>query len=119
MPLSTNAKNSMLNHLGGEALFASLHDGAPGDNGANEISGGSPAYARKGMVWDPATDGAINSSNQPVFDIPPGTTIAHVGFWTALSGGVWKGSAPLVNESWINQGTYKLEDMDLDLNLSA
>jgi len=116
MGYSTNAKNSMLDHLGGEALFASLHDGEPGDNGANEISGGSPAYARKAIAWNPASGGSLDSSIQPVFDIPPGTTITHVGFWTAESGGEWKVSALLVNESWINQGTYTLLDMDLDLN---
>ena len=116
MPYSTLGKNAMLDAFGALAVFVSLHDADPGENGANEFSGGSPAYARKGITWNPAAGGSKDSSNQPVFDVPAGKTVAHVGFWTALSGGVWKGSAPLVNEVFAAQGTYTLLDMDIDLN---
>jgi len=116
MPYSIPAKNAMLDALGTLAVFVSLHDGDPGENGANEIAGGSPAYARKAVAWNPASGGILDSSNQPVFDVPAGKTIAHVGFWSALTGGVFYGSADVVDEVFASQGTYTLTDADLDLN---
>lgn len=116
MGYSSLAKNAMLDALGSMAQFVSLHDGDPGDNGANEISGGSPAYARKGITWNPAAGGAKDSSNQPVFDVPAGKTVAYIGFWSALSGGVFYGAADVVDEVFAAQGTYTLTDADLDLN---
>jgi len=116
MGYSTLAKNAMLDALGALVQFVSLHDGDPGDNGANEISGGSPAYARKGITWNPAAGGNKDSSNQPVLDVPAGKTVAYIGFWSALSGGVFYGAADVVDEVFAAQGTYTLTDADLDLN---
>ena len=113
MPFSILGKNAMLDAFGTLAVFVSLHDGVPGENGANEFSGGNPAYARKAITWNPAAVGSKGASNQPVFDVPAGKTVAHVGFWTAVEGGVWKGSSPLVNEVFAAQGTYTLLSMDL------
>lgn len=113
---STLGKNAMLDALAGLAVFVSLHEGDPGDNGANEISGGSPAYTRKGITWNPADGGSLDSSNQPVFDVPAGKTVSFVGFWSALSGGVFYGAADVVDEVFAAQGTYTLTDADLDLN---
>lgn len=117
MPYSTAAKNSMLDHLGTEWLFVSLHDGDPGDSGAAEISGGSPAYARKACTWNAAEAGAMAHGGAPVFDVPAGKTVKYAGGWTLVTGGVWQGSAVVTNEVFAGQGTYTLTDADLDLNL--
>ena len=114
MPYSTDGKNSMLDALA--PAYASLHSGDPGDNGANEISGGSPAYARKAITWNAASGGSLDSSNQPVFDVPASTTVAFVGFWTAVTGRTFLGAADVTDEIFANQGTYTLTDADLDLN---
>jgi hypothetical protein len=116
MPYSTNAKNSMLDHLGTEAVFVSLHSADPGDNGANELSGGSPAYARKAITWNAATGGSMDDSNVPVFDVPAGATVLYVGLWSAVTGGIFYGAALVTQETFGGQGTYTLTDMDLDLN---
>ena len=102
--------------LGGLAVFASLHDGDPGATGENELSGGDPSYVRKAIAWNPATGGIMDSSNQPVFDIPAGKTIKHMGLWSAVTGGTFYLSAPIVNEAFASQGTHVLTDGDLDLN---
>lgn len=60
MPLSNDAKNAMLDHLASIAKFASLHSADPGDNGANELSGGSPAYERRPVRWAPATSSRVS-----------------------------------------------------------
>jgi len=114
MPYSTLGKNLMLDALA--PAYASLHSADPGDNGANEISGGSPAYARKAITWGSASGGAIDSSNQPVFDVPASTSVMYVGFWTAVTGGTFLGAAQVTQEDFTNQGTYTLTDADLDLN---
>lgn len=118
MPYSTAAKNSMLDHLGTEAIFASLHNNDPGDSGANELSGGSPAYARKSIAWEAASAGSMNKAASPavVFDVPAGASVKYVGLWTAVSGGTWKGAALVTQEDFGGQGTYTLTDTDLDLN---
>ena len=113
---SVEAKNAMLNALGGLAVYASLHDDDPGATGENELSGGDPSYVRKAIGWNPATGGVIDSSNQPVFDIPTGKTIKHMGLWSAITGGTFYLSAPIVNEAFASQGTHVLTDGDLDLN---
>jgi hypothetical protein len=95
MPYSTTGKNAMLNALGALATFASLHSAYPGDSGASEISGGSPAYARKAKTWNAAAAGSMDDSNAPVFDVAAGTTVAYIGFWSASSGGNYYAYAPL------------------------
>jgi len=117
MPYSTDGKNAMLNALGALAVYASLHSADPGDSGANEISGGNPAYARKALTWNTAVAGSMDDSGaERVFDVPPGTTVSYVGFWSALTVGTFYGSADVTNEAFTGQGTYTLQDVDLDLN---
>lgn len=92
---STAAKNIMLDAFGAAADFMSLHDGYPGDNGANEIAGGAPAYARKSHTWNAAAGATKDDSNAPVFDVPAGTEAQFVGFWDAVTVGTYLGCAPL------------------------
>jgi hypothetical protein len=116
MPYSILGKNAMLNALGALAVYASLHTADPGESGANEITGGSPAYARKAITWNAAENGAMDDSNIPVFDVPADTTVSYVGFWSALTTGTFYGSANVTDEVFAGQGTYTLTDADLDLN---
>ena len=113
MALSTNGKNTMLSQLASVALYASLHTGNPGDNGANEVSGGS--YARKSLTWGSPSNGQIAITNQPVFDVPGGTTVSYVGLWSATSGGTFYGAADVTDESFTNAGTYTLTSFTVSL----
>ena len=99
-------KNIMLDALGVQADFASLHTADPGTGGASELSGGSPAYARKALAWAAAATASMSSSGQLVFDVPA-STITHLGYWTAASGGTFLGSRPLDQpQVFATQGTY-------------
>jgi hypothetical protein len=116
MPYSTAGKNAMLDALAALAVKASLHSGDPGADGlANEITGGSPAYARKTIAWNAAATGNINLNGTAVFDIPPAATVSWVGFWNS-AGTAFYGSANVTDEVFAAQGTYTLTDADLDLN---
>ena len=115
MPYSTIGKNAMLDALAALATRASLHTADPGQNGANEVTGGSPAYARKAVAWNAADAGNINLNGTAVFDVPASTTVAYVGLWNT-AGTAWYGSIDVTDEVFANQGTYTLTDADLNLN---
>lgn len=70
----------------------SLHT-AYSATGTNEVTGGTPAYAKKSVTFAAASGRARAASTAPVFDVPTGTTVRWVGIWTA-AGTVFKGMAP-------------------------
>lgn len=116
MALSPAGKNVALDAIAAVAGFASLHSADPSTTGANEITGGSPAYARKAHTWNAASSGNLDDSNQPVFDVPA-TTVSHFGLWSASSGGTFYGGGALsASEVFTAQGTYTLTDCDIALS---
>lgn len=115
MALENAAKHVMLDQLATVAVWASLHTAAPNSSGSNEVTGGSPAYARKAITWNAASGGALDNNANPVFDVPSGTTVSHVGLWSASSAGTFYGSADVTDETFAGQGTYTLSDMDITL----
>lgn len=96
MPFSDYGKNKMLDNLdesvAGGALYASLHT-AYSTTGTNEVTGGTPAYARKAVTWAAAAAGSKATSAAVTFDVPA-TTVAFVGFWDAVSAGNFVGMTP-------------------------
>lgn len=106
MPYASGGKNVMLNGLAAVATHASLHSGLPNDTGSNELTGGSPAYARKSLgAWVAASGGSMDkNAADPVFDVPAGDVVA-VGFWSALTVGTFYGWAPVNGGSTSGVGT--------------
>jgi hypothetical protein len=87
-------RNSMLDQLDTLATHASLHT-AYSASGANEVTGGSPAYARIARSWSAAASAAKAWAANAAFNVPAGTTVAFVGLWSALSAGTFRGMFPL------------------------
>lgn len=74
--------------------YASLHS-AYSSTGANELSGGSPAYAREAVTWSAASGSSkASASVAAAFNVPGGTTVSFVGLWSASSGGTFAGMGP-------------------------
>lgn len=99
MPLFANAaKNLMLEALdesvAAGSKFASLHGGFPGLTGANELSGGAPAYARKAVTWNAAAAGSKALAVAAVFDVAAGATVRWIGFWDAVTVGTFLCAVP-------------------------
>lgn len=69
----------------------SLHTGDPGTTGANEATGGSPAYARQSVTMGAPVNG-VSTSDQVTFNVPA-DTYTHFGVWD--SSGAFKGGNPL------------------------
>lgn len=101
MPFTSTAEAQMLDSLSNQSgaaptnivAFASLHS-AYSATGLNELTGGSPAYARKAITWTAASGGSKTASSSPVFDVPAGTTVAYVGLWSTVTSGTFSGMGP-------------------------
>ena len=115
MGLNATALNLMLDALAATVDFLSLHTDAVGGGSGNEVSGGSPAYARKSVTWNAASSGNLDNSNTSVFDVPAGTTIRRVGLFDAVSAGTYYGDADITDETYGSQGTYTVTDADITL----
>ena len=92
----------------------SLHSGAPGETGANELSGGTPAYARKAVTFNAAASGqkTIQETNT-TFDIPAGATVSYLGIW---NGTTFLGSYKLQTElPYQTQGVYVLGSLTIPM----
>jgi len=109
----------MLDAFAGVAIYASLHIDDPGTAGTAEVTGGAPAYARESISWAAAASAALTTDAQIVFDVPAGTTITHLGYWSAVSSGTFYGSRQLSSsESYTGQGTYTINTGDIDESLT-
>lgn len=122
MAQSDAAKNAMLDGLDeadittAQADYISLHTASPGKTGASEVTGGSPAYARKAATWAVAASGAKALSAALTFDIPAGTTVTHIGLWTAVSGGTFlQGEALPDSRAFTNQGTLEVSTLVISI----
>ena len=106
---STTGKNYMLDQIGTVSTYMSLHDADPGTAGTTaELSGGSPAYARKAITWAAASGGTKAISGTITFDVPAARGATHVGLWSAVTGGTFYGSDALSapEASYSSQGQY-------------
>ena len=113
MPLTVAARNLMLEALRTSATTASLHTGDPGTTGANELTGGTPAYARQAITWNAASAGGLDNNANPVFNVPAGKTVSHWGIW---NGATFLGGGSLsTSETYAGQGLYTLNDVDVTL----
>lgn len=116
MPFTALARSEMLKATVGQAsgaipvTHASLHTADPSAAGGSEVTGGSPAYARKAVSFNAVgTDGIVETSANAVFDVPASTTVTHVGLWSAITAGSWLGyMAVSPSESFGSQGTFTL-----------
>lgn len=115
MGLNDAAKNLMLDSFGATVDYVSLHTDAVGGGSAAEVTGGSPAYARKLITWNTAASANLDNANTSVFDVPSGTTIRRVGFFDAVTAGAYFGDADITDETFGAQGTYTLTDADISL----
>jgi hypothetical protein len=77
-----STKRDMLNVISVNAMR--LHTGYPGTTGANELTGGTPAYAPKSCSFATSSAGEARTLSAPVvFDVPASTIL-----WATL----WEGS---------------------------
>ena len=86
------ARNNMIAAEG--TTHISAHT-AYSSTGANELTGGSPAYARKAVSFGAPSAGVKALSASVTFDVPAGVTVRYIGRWTAITGGTFLGMEAL------------------------
>lgn len=68
------------------AVYASLHTADPGTTATtNEVTGGSPAYARVAITWSAGTAGDGITTGTAIFNVPAGT-FTYAGICSGLTG---------------------------------
>lgn len=106
MPINTvTQRNTLAQAYASAATHMALYSTAPGGSAGTEISGGSPAYARKPSNWGTASNSAVVAS-PAAFDVPSGATVAGIGFHTALTAGTYLDGASVTSQAFASQGTY-------------
>src|SRR5690242_3069751 len=91
------------------APYGALFSANPGTSGAatGELTGGSPAYARKAAGWGTAANSVVTSSSM-VFDVGSGSTVAYFGVCgsaTATTADV-RDVVSLTSQAFASQGQY-------------
>lgn len=97
-------KNTLATAYGGAATYGALYTTAPGGSAGTEVTGGSPAYARKALTWGSPTNGVVTAT--ATFDVPSGATVVGAGVHTASTGGTYLDGATVTSQAFGSQGTY-------------
>lgn len=117
MALNSNGLNAQVGGLTAVAVYASLHTAEPNASGSSEVSGGS--YTRETISWGSSSNGTATNDAQIVFDVPTGTTITYLGYWSAASAGTFYGSRQLdVSQTFSSDGTYTIAVGNLSESVS-
>lgn len=106
--IGTTELNSLATKAGTDFAFAALFTADPGLSGTatGEVTGGSPAYARKALTFGAASGGVVTAS--ATFDVPAGTTVTFAGVASASSGANILGRAAVTSQTFATQGQYLL-----------
>lgn len=101
-------RNSLATKYGADTTFAALFTADPGTSGTvvGEVTGGSPAYARKAISWGAASASVVTAT--VTFDVPSGTTVTFAGVCSASSGSTLLDRVAVTSQAFASQGTYVL-----------
>lgn len=80
--LDVAGRNAIVDGLASVTTHIGLADAS-----GTELTGGSPAYARKAVTWTSAASGIRDNNAQLLFDIPAGTTVAFHSLHSAITAG--------------------------------
>jgi len=103
---TSTQKNNAATGYTAAATYAALYTTAPGGSAGTEVSGGSPAYARKALTWSSPVAGL--TSVTVLFDVPTGTTVVGAGVHTAVTAGTYLDGVAVTSQAFSSQGTYSL-----------
>jgi hypothetical protein len=101
-------KNFLATAYGTNATHAALYSTVPGASQGTEATGGSPAYARKALVWGAAASGVV-SITPVVFDCASGQVVAGAGVHnSATVNTAYLDGTSVTSQTFSSQGTYTL-----------
>lgn len=101
-------RNAMATAYGAAAPYGALFTADPGtdDSATGEVTGGSPAYARKALNWGAASASAITGT--ATFDVPASTTVTYFGVCSSVTAAAAtvRDSVAVTSQEFASQGTY-------------
>ncbi len=120
MPFTVATANKVLNKLlrnqdfqHPSKIYVSLHTGNPGENGANEVTGGG--YKRQLATFSAPSNKQTSNPSDIEFNNMPACTITHIGLWDSETGGNFWWGGQLVASRKIDAGdTVRFKAGDLD-----
>lgn len=77
-------KNTLASAYGTAAAYGALFTAVTLPTTVTEVTGGSPAYARKALTWGSASGGVVTAT--ATFDVPA-CTVVGTGVYTAVTAG--------------------------------
>lgn len=109
MALTNLSKETAADAIIALGTYISLHTADPSTTGANEATGGSPAYARQATTWSAdTTDDGVRAGTEVTIDAPAGT-YTHFGLWSASTSGTFVGGGALSSSVTLGaQGQVKV-----------
>jgi len=99
---TSTQKNSLASAYGTAAAYGALFTTAPGGSAGTEVTGGSPAYARKALTWGSPTAGVITAT--ATFDVPA-CTVVGTGVYSAATGGTYLDGNTVTSQTFSTQDT--------------
>lgn len=101
-------RNAMATAYGAAAPYGALFTADPGttDTATGEVTGGSPAYARKALNWGAPAASAVTGT--AVFDVPASTTVTYFAVTSSNVAGAStvRDSVAVTSQAFSSQGTY-------------
>lgn len=113
------ARNIGVDAIAAVGLRWALHTADPGaaDTATGELSGGSPAYARKAVAWNAASGGVATQNGDVVLDVPTGTTVTWASLWNTAGTSRYL-KKQVTSEVFGAQGTYTIKGTTTTLDLN-
>ena len=99
---TSTQKNSLASAYGTAAAYGALFTTAPGGSAGTEVTGGSPAYARKALTWGAPSGGVITAT--ATFDVPA-CTVVGTGVYSAATGGTYLDGNTVTSQTFSSQDT--------------
>jgi hypothetical protein len=102
-------RNALATAYGTNAPNGALFTADPGTTGTvtGELTGGSPAYARKALNWG-AVAASVITSAATTFDVGSGNTVTHFGVTVSATAGTadLRDRVAVTSQAFASQGTY-------------
>lgn len=115
----TTARNVGVDAIAALGTRWAAHTGDPGaaNTASNEVTGGSPAYARKAVAWNAASGGVATQNGDVTIDIPAGTTVSWLSLWNTAGTARYL-KKDVTDEVFGAQGTYTVKGTTTTLDLN-
>lgn len=107
MPLTAASKETAALAVTALGNWISVHKADPGTTGANEATGGSPAYARKQTTWAGGSADGVVPGSMVAIDLPA-DVYTHFGVWTQATGGTFVGGGAITTTTLSAQGQIEV-----------